>query len=145
MRYNKFNIVGIKLLREIGRQWPTCFYLMEILTLNSTISPLSSLGPHWWVSTMAALCFKSPTAFVEHIWQTHAWPPYLSLLNPDEPLRQDHPETATAGNPSHKQPPNPDTIADTNKSLLTGDSYNCLLRGSTSVRLIQKCMLTVIH
>ena len=26
--------------------------------------------------------FKSPTAFVE---QTHTWPPYLSLLNPDEP------------------------------------------------------------
>jgi hypothetical protein len=24
------------------------------------------------------------------------------------------------GNPSHKQPPNPDTMADANKSLLTG-------------------------
>ena len=27
-------------------------------------------------------------------------------------------ETAIPGDPSHKQPPNPDTIADANKSLL---------------------------
>jgi hypothetical protein len=33
-------------------------------------------------------------------------------------LKHDHPKT---GDPSHKQPPNPDTIADANKSLLTGD------------------------
>jgi hypothetical protein len=32
----------------------------------------------------------------------------------------DHPETAPPGVPSHKQPPNPDTIVDANKSLLTG-------------------------
>jgi hypothetical protein len=31
-----------------------------------------------------------------------------------------HPETAPPGDPSHKQPPNPDTIADTNKNWLTG-------------------------
>jgi hypothetical protein len=29
--------------------------------------------------------FKSPTAFVMHIWQIHVLPMYLSLLNPDEP------------------------------------------------------------
>ena len=29
-------------------------------------------------------------------------------------------ETAPPGDPSHKQPPNPDTMADANKSLLTG-------------------------
>ena len=40
---------------------------------------------HWQVATMPAPCFKSPMAFVVHIWQTHALPPYLSLLNPDEP------------------------------------------------------------
>ena len=34
--------------------------------------------------------------------------------------RHDHPETAPLGDPSHKQPPNPDTMADANKSLLTG-------------------------
>jgi hypothetical protein len=28
-------------------------------------------------------------------------------------------QTAPPGNPSHKQPPNPDTIADANNSLLT--------------------------
>jgi hypothetical protein len=34
--------------------------------------------------------------------------------------RNDHPETAPPGDPFHKQPPNPDTIADANKCLLTG-------------------------
>ena len=29
-------------------------------------------------------------------------------------------ETAPPGDPSHKQPPNPDIIVDANKSLLTG-------------------------
>jgi hypothetical protein len=31
-----------------------------------------------------------------------------------------HPETIPPGDPSHKQPPKPDTIVDANKSLLTG-------------------------
>jgi hypothetical protein len=35
-------------------------------------------------------------------------------------LRNDHPETALLGDPSHKQPPNPDPMADANKGLLTG-------------------------
>ena len=30
-------------------------------------------------------------------------------------------ETAPLGDPSHKEPPNPDTMADANKSLRTGD------------------------
>ena len=34
--------------------------------------------------------------------------------------RHDHPETAPLGDPSHKQPPKPNTIADAYKSLLTG-------------------------
>jgi hypothetical protein len=32
----------------------------------------------------------------------------------------DHPETAPPEDPSHKQPPNPDIMADANRSLLTG-------------------------
>jgi hypothetical protein len=40
------------------------------------------------------------------------------------------------GDPSHKQPPNPDSIADANKNLL---------RGSACAGLIQKWMLTIIH
>jgi hypothetical protein len=59
--------------------------------------------------------------------------------------RNDHPETAPPGDPSHKQPPKPDTIADANKSLLTGAWYSCLLRGSASAWQIQKWMLTAIH
>ena len=46
------------------------------------------------------------------------------------------PETVPSGDPSHKRPPNPDTIADANKSLLTGAWYSCLLRGSASAWLI---------
>jgi hypothetical protein len=34
--------------------------------------------------------------------------------------RNDHPETNSPGDPSHKQPQSPDTIADANKCLLTG-------------------------
>jgi hypothetical protein len=34
--------------------------------------------------------------------------------------RNDHPETAPPVDPSHKKTPNPDTIADANKILLTG-------------------------
>jgi hypothetical protein len=34
--------------------------------------------------------------------------------------RNDHWETAPLGDLSHKQPPNPDTMADANKILMTG-------------------------
>jgi hypothetical protein len=33
---------------------------------------------------------------------------------------KDHPEAAPPENPSYKQPPNPDTMGDAYKSLLTG-------------------------
>jgi hypothetical protein len=59
--------------------------------------------------------------------------------------RNDHPETAPPGDPSHKQPPKPDTIADANIILLTGAWYRCLLWGSASAWQIPKWMLTVIH
>jgi hypothetical protein len=64
-----------------GEQWSTCFYLMETLTQNSTISPPSLLGSHCWVTTTPAPYFNFPTTFVVHIWQTHALLQYLSLLN----------------------------------------------------------------
>ena len=44
-----------------------------------------------------------------------------------------------------KQLPNPDTMADANKSLLTGAWYSCLLRGSARAWQTQKWMLTVIY
>jgi hypothetical protein len=59
--------------------------------------------------------------------------------------RNDHPETAPLGDPSHKQPPNPDTIADANKSLLTGVLYSCLLGGSANAWQIKRQVLSVIH
>jgi hypothetical protein len=34
--------------------------------------------------------------------------------------RMDHPETTPPGNPSHNQPPNPDTIAYASKILMKG-------------------------
>jgi hypothetical protein len=58
--------------------------------------------------------------------------------------RNDHPETAPPGDPSHKQPPNSDTIADDIKFIL-GTWYSCLLKSSASAWQLQKWMLTVIH
>ena len=43
-----------------------------------------------------------------------------------------HSETAPPGDPFHIQLPNPNTIRDANKCLLTGARYSCLLRGSAS-------------
>jgi len=37
----------------------------------------------------------------------------------EQKLRESHPETVPPGDPSHTQTPNPDTIADAKKSLLT--------------------------
>jgi hypothetical protein len=45
---------------------------------------------------------------------------YGQLIFDKRDGRKDHPETAPPGVPSHKQPPNPETIAYTNKILLTG-------------------------
>ena len=46
---------------------------------------------------------------------------------------------------THVQSPNPNTIVDTNKCLLTGVWYSCSLRNSASAWKIQKWMLTIIH
>jgi hypothetical protein len=46
---------------------------------------------------------------------------------------------------SHMEPPNPVTIADAKKCLLTGAWYSCLLRGSARAWQIQKWMLVAIH
>jgi hypothetical protein len=47
------------------------------------------------------------------------------------------------GNPSHKQPPNPDSTAYASKILLTGTWYSCLFWGYASAWQTQKWMLTV--
>ena len=59
--------------------------------------------------------------------------------------RKGHLETAPPVDLSHIQSPNPDTIADTNKSLMKGAWYSYLLRGSASAWQTQKWMLTVIY
>jgi hypothetical protein len=56
----------------------------------------------------------------------------------------DHPETTPPGDPSHNQPPDPDTIAYASKILLKGPWYSCLEWGYASAWQIQKWMLTVI-
>jgi len=43
------------------------------------------------------------------------------------------------------QSPNPDTIADAKKCLLTGAGYECLLRGSAKTLLIQMMVLAANH
>ena len=57
----------------------------------------------------------------------------------------DYPETTRPGDPSHNQPPNPDTIAQCQKDLLKGPCYSCLIWGYASAWEIQKWMLTVIY
>jgi hypothetical protein len=65
------------------------FYLMETLWSEAPeMSPCSLLGSHWWVVTTPILCFKSTTAFMVNIRQTYTLLLYLSLLNPDELLRE---------------------------------------------------------
>ena len=56
----------------------------------------------------------------------------------------DYPETTQPGDPSHNQPPNPDTTAYASKILLKGTWYNCLIWGYASAWQIQKWMFTVI-
>jgi hypothetical protein len=46
--------------------------------------------------------------------------------------------------PSHNQPPNPDTIAYARKILLKGPCHSCLIGGYATAWQIQKLMLTVI-
>jgi hypothetical protein len=58
--------------------------------------------------------------------------------------KNEHLETASPGDPSNIQPPNPDTLVETNKSLQTGTWYSHLLRGSASAWQILKWMLTAI-
>jgi len=47
--------------------------------------------------------------------------------------------------PSHIQPPNPVTIADAKKCLLTGARYGCHLRSSARTLLIQMRMVAANH
>jgi hypothetical protein len=51
-------------------QWLTCFYLIAILTLNSTISPPISLGSYWHVPNMPTPCFIYPWP----LWSTSEKP-----------------------------------------------------------------------
>jgi hypothetical protein len=57
----------------------------------------------------------------------------------------DYPETTPPRDPSHNQPPNPETIAYDRKILLKGPCYSCLVGGYASACQIQKWMLTVIY
>ena len=56
-----------------------------------------------------------------------------------------HPQAAPLGNPSHIQSPNPDTIVDANKCLLTGVWYSYVPRGSATFWQIQRRMLAASH
>jgi hypothetical protein len=53
--------------------------------------------------------------------------------------------TVPPRDPCHIQLPNPNTIVDANKNLLTEAWCSCLLRGSASACQIHKWMLRVIH
>jgi hypothetical protein len=69
-------------------------------------------------------------------------PTYHQLLNPEGLLSKGnkgtkcgaetkgHPETVPPGHPSHIQTPNPGTLVNAKKCLLTGVCYNCLQKSS---------------
>jgi hypothetical protein len=59
--------------------------------------------------------------------------------------REGHPDTVPPGDRSHTQSPNPDTIVNANKCLLTGAWYSCLLRDYASALQIQRWMLSANH
>jgi hypothetical protein len=56
-----------------------------------------------------------------------------------------HLETVLPRDPSHLLTPNPDTIADVKKFLLTGARYSCPSRGSARVRPIQMQLQAAKH
>ena len=64
--------------------------------------------------------------------------PYHALCKDDKQIceafhiLESHLETAPPRDSSHLQTPNPDTIADATKHLLTGAWYSCPLRGLTN-------------
>ena len=58
--------------------------------------------------------------------------------------RKGHPETAPPGDPPHIQSPNPDTVVNAKKCMLTGAWYSRLLRDCQSPQ-IQRQMLTANH
>jgi len=63
----------------------------------------------------------------------------------DKDWRKGHPETTSRGDQAHIQPPNPVTINDAKKCLLTTAWYGCLQRGSAKALLTQIRMLAANH
>jgi hypothetical protein len=59
--------------------------------------------------------------------------------------RKGHPETVSPWDPSHIQTPNPNTIVDANKCLLTEAWYSCLLRACARGWQLQRPMLIANH
>ena len=70
----------------VPREWLPFPHQGTAFNIHTEFIPRSLKYPQFTKLPLACQlpCFKSPTAFVVHIWQTHALPPYLSLLNPDE-------------------------------------------------------------
>jgi hypothetical protein len=52
------------------------------------------------------------------------------MAKPKYIVKTHNPETAPSVDPSHRQTPNPDTIADAKKHLMTVAKYSFILRGS---------------
>jgi hypothetical protein len=97
------------------------YYLFTFQTLSPfPVSPLQTLYPIPLLLLRWEYSFTNPPTL-----------PNISLYNPEllmskgntetnsvKDWRKNHPETAPAGEPSHIQTPNPDTIADAKKCLL---------------------------
>jgi hypothetical protein len=105
----------------------------------SSLKCMLKFGPHYQTDILPSV----------HILPTMLNCSYLKEMQGQKKWSRDwrkgHPETTPARDPSHLQTPNPDTIADAKKCLLTGAWCGCSLRGSNSTWLIQMQVLTANH
>jgi hypothetical protein len=102
------------------------------------------LSSHWWLTrpSSATYATRDTARGGGCYWLVHIVAPLIGLQTP---LALWVLSLAPSGDPSHNQPPNPDTIAYASKILPTGPWYSCLLWGYASSWQIQKWMLKVIY
>jgi hypothetical protein len=106
----------------------SCFLALAFpCTGTYDLCKTKGLSSHWWPTRPSSATYTTRDTA-------------LGVL-----VRKDHPETVSLKDPSHIQPPNPDTIAYASKILLTGPWYSSLLWGYASTWQIQKWMLTVTY
>jgi hypothetical protein len=140
----KQNKTKQKTNKQTKKYKPYCTYYIKIYSSHryKSLTKITEMG------NRLLYCYLNMKTWVQISGnlKKYGYCPWKELQSQSLELRRkDHPETATPRDPSHKQPPNPDTIAYASKILLTGPWYNCLLWDYPSAWQIQKWILTVIY